>query len=144
MLKNRLKYIKMEKKGDIENFHPEKANVLYFNVVKEPNQMSSYGQLILNNDESKVNDGRENFEFIDTIKNSECFSKSQDIAKSHDFKNYENGPLNDEEIKQEKENNIAIKEKKIEYKSNLVQVNICQKLFFLQNMGRSCCVQKLF
>ena len=23
-----------------------------------------------------------------------------------------------------------------------VQVNICQKLFFLQNMGRTCCVQK--
>ena len=26
----------------------------------------------------------------------------------------------------------------------LVQVNLCQKLFFLQNMGRTCCVQKLF
>ena len=25
-----------------------------------------------------------------------------------------------------------------------VQVNLCQKLFFLQNMGRTCCVQKLF
>ena len=25
-----------------------------------------------------------------------------------------------------------------------VQVNFCQKLFFLQNMGRTCCVQKLF
>ena len=24
-----------------------------------------------------------------------------------------------------------------------VQVNLCQKLFFLQNMGRTCCVQKL-
>ena len=83
MLKNRLKYIKMKKKGDIENFHSEKANVLYFNVVKTPNQMSSYGQMILNSDESKVNDGRENVEFIDTITNSECFNKSQGIAKSH-------------------------------------------------------------
>ena len=27
---------------------------------------------------------------------------------------------------------------------NRVQVNPCQKLFFLQNMGRICCVQKLF
>jgi hypothetical protein len=27
---------------------------------------------------------------------------------------------------------------------DLVQVNLCQKLFFLQNMGRTCCVQKLF
>ena len=26
----------------------------------------------------------------------------------------------------------------------VVQVNLCQKLFFLQNMGRTCCVQKLF
>ena len=26
----------------------------------------------------------------------------------------------------------------------LVQVNLCQMLFFLQNMGRTCCVQKLF
>ena len=26
----------------------------------------------------------------------------------------------------------------------LVQINLCQKLFFLQNMGRTCCVQKLF
>ena len=26
----------------------------------------------------------------------------------------------------------------------LVQVNLCQKLLFLQNMGRTCCVQKLF
>ena len=25
-----------------------------------------------------------------------------------------------------------------------LQVNLCQKLFFLQNMGRTCCVQKLF
>ena len=25
-----------------------------------------------------------------------------------------------------------------------VQVNLCQKLFFLQNIGRTCCVQKLF
>ena len=25
-----------------------------------------------------------------------------------------------------------------------VQVNFCQKLFFLQNMGKTCCVQKLF
>ena len=32
------------------------------------------------------------------------------------------------------------------YKSllEIVQVNRCQKLFFLQNMGRTCCVQKLF
>ena len=28
--------------------------------------------------------------------------------------------------------------------SSLLQVNLCQKLFFLQNMGRTCCVQKLF
>ena len=97
----------MKKKGDIENFHSEKANVLYFNVVKTPNQMSSYGQMILNSDESKVNDGRENVEFIDTITNSECFNKSQGIAKRHDSINYENDPFNIEEIKQEKENNIA-------------------------------------
>ena len=25
-----------------------------------------------------------------------------------------------------------------------VQVNLCQKLFFLQNMGRTYCIQKLF
>ena len=25
-----------------------------------------------------------------------------------------------------------------------VQANLCQKLFFLQNMRRTCCVQKLF
>ena len=25
----------------------------------------------------------------------------------------------------------------------IVQVNLCQKLFFLQNIGRTCCVQKL-
>ena len=143
MLKNRLKYIKMKKKVDKENFHSEKATVLYYNVVKEPNQMPSYGQMILNSDELKVNDGRENVEFIDTIKNIESLSKSQDIAKSQDSINHENDPLNFEEIKQEKENNIPIKEKKIEYKSNLVQVNLCQKLFFLQNMGRISCVQKL-
>ena len=29
-------------------------------------------------------------------------------------------------------------------KAGVVQVNLCQKLFFLQNMGRTCCVQKLF
>ena len=29
-------------------------------------------------------------------------------------------------------------------KSFMIQVNLCQKLFFLQNMGRTCCVQKLF
>ena len=28
--------------------------------------------------------------------------------------------------------------------STSLQVNLCQKLFFLQNMGRTCCVQKLF
>ena len=133
----------MKKKVDTENFHSEKATVLYYNVVKEPNQMPSYGQMILNSDELKVNDGRENVEFIDTIKNIESLSKSQDIAKSQDSINHENDPLNFEEIKQEKENNIPIKEKKIEYKSNLVQVNLCQKLFFLQNMGRTSCVQKL-
>ena len=27
---------------------------------------------------------------------------------------------------------------------HIIQVNLCQKLFFLQNMGRTCCVQKLF
>ena len=27
---------------------------------------------------------------------------------------------------------------------DMIQVNLCQKLFFLQNMGRTCCVQKLF
>ena len=27
---------------------------------------------------------------------------------------------------------------------SVVQVNLCQKLLFLQNMGRTCCVQKLF
>ena len=133
----------MKKKVDTENFYSEKATVLYYNVVKEPNQMPSYGQMILNSDELKVNDGRENVEFIDTIKNIESLSKSQDIAKSQDSINHENDPLNFEEIKQEKENNIPIKEKKIEYKSNLVQVNLCQKLFFLQNMGRTSCVQKL-
>ena len=25
-----------------------------------------------------------------------------------------------------------------------LQVNLCQKLFFLQNMGKTCCVQKMF
>ena len=25
-----------------------------------------------------------------------------------------------------------------------IQVNLCQKLFFLQDIGRTCCVQKLF
>ena len=25
-----------------------------------------------------------------------------------------------------------------------IQVNLCQKLLFLQNMGRTCCVHKLF
>ena len=29
-------------------------------------------------------------------------------------------------------------------KRTVVQVNLCQKLFFSQNMGRTCCVQKLF
>ena len=29
-------------------------------------------------------------------------------------------------------------------KSHVIQVNLCQKFFFLQNMGRTCCVQKLF
>ena len=28
--------------------------------------------------------------------------------------------------------------------SKQLQVNLCQKLFFLLNMGRTCCVQKLF
>ena len=27
---------------------------------------------------------------------------------------------------------------------DMIQVNLCQKLFFLQNMGSKCCVQKLF
>ena len=27
---------------------------------------------------------------------------------------------------------------------HVIQVNLCQKLFFLENMGRTCCVQKLF
>ena len=26
----------------------------------------------------------------------------------------------------------------------MLQVNLCQKLFFLQNMGRTCCLQKFF
>ena len=30
------------------------------------------------------------------------------------------------------------------FELKLVQVNLCQKLFFLQNMGKTCCVQKLF
>jgi stress-induced morphogen len=110
----------MKKKGDTENFQSEKANVLYFNVIKKPNQMSSYGQMILYSDESKVNDARENVEFIDTITNSECCNKSQGIGKSHNSVNYENDPLNIEDMKQEKEKNITIKEKKIEYKSNLI------------------------
>ena len=29
-------------------------------------------------------------------------------------------------------------------KATYLQVNLFQKLFFLQNMGRTCCVQKLF
>ena len=29
-------------------------------------------------------------------------------------------------------------------KLSFIQVNLCQKLFFLQKMGRTCCVQKLF
>ena len=29
----------------------------------------------------------------------------------------------------------------IYFELKLVQVNLCQKLFFLQNMGRTCCVQ---
>ena len=29
------------------------------------------------------------------------------------------------------------------FNNGLVQVNLCQKLFYLQNMGRTCCVQKL-
>ena len=110
----------MQKKGDIENFHSEKANVLYFNVVKTPNQMSSNGQMIVNSDESKVNDVREKAEFIDTITSSECFNKSQGIAKSHNSINYKNDPLNVEELKQEKVNNIAFKKRKIENNSNLV------------------------
>ena len=115
----------MRNEGDIENFHSEKANVLYFNIIKKPNQMSSKGQMILNtSDESKVNDERENVEFIDTItnKSSECFNKSQGIAKSHNYLNYENDPLNIEDIEQEKENYMPIKEKKIEYNSNLAPI----------------------
>ena len=92
----------MKKKGDTENFQSEKANVLYFNVIKKPNQMSSYGQMILYSDESKVNNARENVEFIDTITNSECCNKSQGIGKSHNSVNYENDPLNIEDMKQEK------------------------------------------
>ena len=30
------------------------------------------------------------------------------------------------------------------HRKYLVQINLCQKLSFLQNMGRTCCVQKLF
>ena len=30
------------------------------------------------------------------------------------------------------------------FSCQIVQVNLWQKLFFLQNMGRTCCVQKLF
>jgi hypothetical protein len=30
------------------------------------------------------------------------------------------------------------------YSEIVLQVNICQKLFFLQNTGRTCCVEKLF
>ena len=29
-------------------------------------------------------------------------------------------------------------------KFDMLQVNLCQKLFFLQKMGRTCCVQKFF
>ena len=32
----------------------------------------------------------------------------------------------------------------VRFFKTLLQVNLCQKLFFLQNMGRVCCVQKLF
>jgi hypothetical protein len=38
--------------------------------------------------------------------------------------------------------NAATQDKAPNVKS--VQVNLCQKLFFLPNMGRTCCVQKLF
>ena len=40
-----------------------------------------------------------------------------------------------------------VKEKTLEelmFQEPELQVNLCQKLFFLENMGRTCCVQKLF
>ena len=40
-----------------------------------------------------------------------------------------------------------VKEKTLEelmFQEPELQVNLCQKLFFLQNMGRTCCVPKLF
>ena len=40
-----------------------------------------------------------------------------------------------------KSNNASFKSS---YLMKYVQVNLCQKLFFLQNIGRTCCVQKLF
>ena len=33
---------------------------------------------------------------------------------------------------------------KLHFIPQYLQVNLCQKFFFLQNMGRICCVQKLF
>ena len=72
--------------------------------------MSSNDQMILNSEESKGNDERKNVKFIDTITGSECFNKSQGIAKSHNSINCENDPLNVEDIMQEKENNDDAKD----------------------------------
>ena len=38
----------------------------------------------------------------------------------------------------------VIKIRRFDSKIHRLQVNLCQKFFFLQNMGRTCCVQKLF
>ena len=49
-----------------------------------------------------------------------------------------------------RENSVEIRELETKLRQGYinqelaVQVNLCQKLFFLQNMGRTCCVQKLF
>ena len=38
----------------------------------------------------------------------------------------------------------TLKVLKVGYSQIQIQVNLCQKLLFLQNMRRTCCVQKLF
>ena len=66
-------------------------------------------------------------------------SGKEDLSSDDENKNFKVSQVafNDKVVKEDPNPSF-------EHRIVQIQVNLCQKLFFLQNMGRTCCVQKLF
>ena len=65
------------------------------------------------------------------------------IIKTNDM-TYKKYDLSNQDLKSVQGNEMNNMSKEVHEVKNSVQVNLCQKLFFLQNMGRTYCGQKSF